>query len=240
MRILITNDDGADASQLVPFIKWCRKLGEVITVVPKYEQSGKSHCIEIHKSFEAKEVELAPDIKAWAIDSSPADCVRFAVYGLHEKIDLVLSGINRGINVGVDVAYSGTVAAIFEAGVLGIPGVALSTEVPGYETAVQHLDMILEIFKQHKLLEVHSLYNVNIPTKVQGYCFTRQGGPHFSVGFEPQGQDMYLPIGECIYQDRNDLSLDGDAIAHEHISILPLSLARTDMDALKKLRQLRK
>ena len=235
MRILITNDDGVQASQLVPFIKWCRQLGEVITVVPKYEQSGKSHSIEIHKSFEAKEVELEPGIKVWAIDSSPADCVRFAVYGLNEKIDLVLSGINRGINVGVDVAYSGTVAAIFEAGVLGIPGIALSTEVPGYESAVQHLDMIYDIFKRHQLLEVHSLYNVNIPTRVQGYRFTRQGGIHYSVGFLPQENDMYLPTGDCIYEDENDLNLDGDAIAHDHISILPLSLARTDMDVFKKL-----
>lgn len=238
MRILITNDDGINATQLVPFIKWCQKLGEVITVVPKYEQSGKSHSIELHKSIEAKEVELEPGIKAWAVDSSPADCVRFAVFGLNEKIDLVLSGINRGINIGVDVSYSGTVAAIFEAGLLGIPGVALSTEVPAYGQAVEQLDMILDIFKRHELMKLHSLYNVNIPAEVKGYRFTRQGGPHFSVEFLPQENNMYFPTGESIYQNQNNLELDGDAIFHGYISILPLSLVRSDMDVLEKLKEL--
>ena len=73
MRILITNDDGMHASQLIPLVRWCRKLGDVTVVVPKVEQSAKSHGIEIHKTFEAKQVELAPDVTAWAVDSTPAD-----------------------------------------------------------------------------------------------------------------------------------------------------------------------
>ena len=70
MRILITNDDGLHASQLLPLIKWCRQLGEVTAVVPKYEQSGKSHGIELHKDFEARQVELEPGITAWAWEKS--------------------------------------------------------------------------------------------------------------------------------------------------------------------------
>ena len=235
MRILITNDDGINAPQLVPFIKWCQKLGEVTVVVPMYEQSGKSHSIELHRNFEGKEVELAPGIKAWAIDSSPADCVRFAVLGLEREFDLVLSGVNRGLNVGVDVIYSGTVAAIFEAGLLEIPGVALSTEVAAYENATEHLDTILDIFKREELLKLHTLYNVNIPAKVNGYRFTRQGGPHFSARFIPQGNNMYYPYGECIYEDQNDMTLDGDAVTHGYLSILPLALTRTDMKVFEKL-----
>jgi 5'-nucleotidase len=112
MRILIANDDGMHASQLVPLIQWARKLGDVTVAVPKYEQSAKSHSIEIHKSFEAKEVELEPGVTVWAVDSSPADCVRFAVIGLGLQFDLVISGINRGLNIGSDIMYSGTVAAV--------------------------------------------------------------------------------------------------------------------------------
>ena len=238
MRILITNDDGINAPQLVPFIKWCQKLGDVITVVPKCEQSGKSHSIEIHKTFEAKEVELAPGIKAWAVDSSPADCVRFAVSALRQEFDLVLSGINRGLNIGLDIVYSGTAAGVFEAGAWGIPGIAFSSEVAGYDNATQHLDAIWKIFKQHDLLKVHSLYNINIPAEVKGYRFTRQGGRQFSAEFILQENDMYLPTGEYVYQEQNNLEVDGDAVANGYISILPLASARTDMEVFDKLREM--
>ena len=154
MRILLTNDDGMHASQLIPLIRWCRKLGDVTVAVPKVEQSAKSHGIEIHKPFEAKQVSLAPDVTVWAVDSTPADCVRFAVLGLKMEFDLVISGVNRGLNVGTDIMYSGTAAAVFEAGNLGIPAVALSTEPKFYDRATQHLDEVLEFFRAHKLMEV--------------------------------------------------------------------------------------
>ena len=97
MRILITNDDGMQAEQLIPLIKWCQKLGDVTTFVPKFEQSGKSHSFEIRHPFEAKQVELEPGIQAWAVDSTPADCVRFGILGMNMEFDLVISGVNRGL-----------------------------------------------------------------------------------------------------------------------------------------------
>ena len=115
MRILITNDDGIEGEGLRHLVNWARRLGEVVVAAPKVEQSAKSHTIEIHKSFEAKKVEYLPGVTAYAVDSSPADCVRLLVLGLEEHFDLVLSGINRGLNVGCDIIYSGTVGAIFEA-----------------------------------------------------------------------------------------------------------------------------
>ena len=123
MNILITNDDSVTASQLLPLIRWCQKLGDVTTVVPMVEQSGKSHGIEIHKPFAYRQVELAPGVTVTAVDSTPADCVRFAVLGLKKQYDLVISGINRGFNIGADVMYSGTVAAVIEAAVLGLHGI---------------------------------------------------------------------------------------------------------------------
>ena len=121
MRILIVNDDGAGAAQLVPLIKWCQKLGEVTTVVPKYEQSGKSHCIELHQSFEVLQVELAPGVPAYTVDSAPADCVRFAVLGLKMNFDLVISGINRGFNMGTDIMYPVLWVRVLKLRIWGFP-----------------------------------------------------------------------------------------------------------------------
>ena len=98
MRILITNDDGILAPALPHLVEWAKKLGEVMVVAPKVEQSGKSHAIDFTRPIEIKKVDLFGDVVAYSMDSTPADCVRFAVLGLKEKFDLVLSGINRGFN----------------------------------------------------------------------------------------------------------------------------------------------
>lgn len=237
MKILLTNDDGLRATQLIPLIKWCKKIGDVTTVVPKYEQSGKSQSIELHQSIEAKIVELEPGITVWSVDSSPADCVRFAKVALGLDFDLVISGVNRGLNVGVDVMYSGTASAILEAGVLGFPGVALSISPAGYESCIDKLDAVLEIFQKHALLDKHSLYNVNLPNDTpKGYRFTYSGGPHFTVDFRYEGNDMYFPFGDYIYQNQHNLEIDGDAVEDGFISISPMTLQRVDMDVLEKLR----
>ena len=177
MRILIVNDDGVGALQLPNLIRWCEKLGEVTTVVPKYEQSGKSHGIEIHKSFEAKQVELEPGMTVWTVDSTPADCVRFAALCMKIPFDLVISGVNRGLNIGADMMYSGTLGAASEAVNQGIPAVALSTTFGNYDRATEELDRIWAFFRKHHLLEKHILYNVNIPGQPKGIRITRMGGP---------------------------------------------------------------
>lgn len=235
MRILITNDDGMHAAQLIPLIRWCQKLGEITTVVPKVEQSGKSHGIELRHAFEAKQVALAPDITIWAVDSTPADCVRFAVMGLKKEFDLVISGINRGLNVGTDIMYSGTVGAIFEAANLGIPGISLSTTIGYYDGAVTQLDRVLAYFQTHKLMEQGSHYNVNIPADAKGIRITQQGGPYYSDEFPHIGNDLYEPKGICVYENRNDLTLDTDSVMSGYISVMPLSTNRVDTALYQKL-----
>lgn len=235
MRILIVNDDGIGASQLPELVRWCQKLGQVTVAAPKFEQSAKSHSIEIHKPFEAKQVELVEGVTAWAVDSSPADCVRFAVLGLGLQVDLVISGVNRGLNVGTDIMYSGTAAAVFEAANLGIPAVALSTAPKFYDQATEHLDLVLDFFREHKLMEVHSHYNVNIPGEVKGIRITRQGGPYYSDDFPPIGGDLYRPTGKCVYVDHHDYTIDTDAALHGYISIMPMTTVRTDMDIYHRL-----
>ena len=240
MRILLTNDDGLRAEGLIPLIRWCRKLGEVIPVVPKVEQSGKSHSIDIHEPFEVKQVQLAPDITAWSVDSTPADCVRFAVLGLKMEFDLLISGVNRGLNIGRDIMYSGTAGAVFEAGSMKIPAIALSTDPASYPCDDKHLDTVYDFFRKHDLMGKHSLYNVNISKDPHGIRITRQGGPYYSDAFDPVGNDMYLARGINVYTEGHDYEIDTNAALHGFISISPLTICRTDLSMFEKLKELNK
>lgn len=236
MRILITNDDGIQASGLLPLAQWAQKLGEVTVIAPKFEQSGKSHGIEIHKSFEMKKVDFAPGITAYALDSTPADCIRVAILGLKEKFDLVISGINRGLNIGRDTIYSGTVGAIFEANALGVPALAFSTSPAYYDKALGHMDVIYDYICRNRLLEKGDLYNINIPECPVGFRITRQGGPYYSDKFDFQENDMVLPCGIDVFKSSNTKDLDTDAVlVHHLISISPLTIDRTDRELYAQL-----
>lgn len=236
MKILITNDDSITSEVLVPLAKWAKQFGEVTVIVPKYEQSGKSHCIEIHKAFEIKQVPFdVPEVKAYTVDSSPADCIRYAIEGLKLKPDFIISGINRGLNVGIDMLYSGTVGAAFEAACFDIPAVALSTEPGAFEEAMTALDEIKEFFVKHDLMKKNSLYNVNIPKNHKGIRVTRMGGRYYADDFIPQENNMYMPTGKSVWKDSGDYSIDTNAALTGYISILPLSLNRTNMDVFSEL-----
>ena len=235
MRILITNDDGACASQLPHLIRWCQKHGEVTTVVPKFEQSGKSHGIEIHKPFEAKQVELEPGLTIWTVDSTPADCVRFAILGLHMEFDLVISGVNRGLNIGADIMYSGTVSAACEAVNLGVKAISLSTPPKNYDHATVQLDNIFSFVQNNKLMDYNDIYNINIPADPKGIRITRQGGPYYSDDFAAEENSMYRPCGKPIWEDSNDDNLDTDATLHGYISVTPLTIDRTNLSVYHKL-----
>ena len=229
MRILITNDDGINAKGLLPLAQWAQRLGDVTVMAPKFEQSGKSHGIEIHKAFEVKKVDFAPGIEAYSVDSTPADCVRIAILGMKKQFDLVISGINRGLNIGRDTIYSGTVGAIFEANALGVPAVALSTSPSYYDRATGHLDEIYRFICSNRLMEKGNLYNINIPDDPIGFRITRQGGPYYSDQFAPQENNMMMPCGIDVFRPSDTRDLDTDAVlVHHLISISPLTIDRTD------------
>ena len=238
MKILITNDDSISAKQLVPLIKWCQKLGDVTTIVPKVEQSGKSQGIELHKAFEVKKVTLEPGIEAYTVDSTPADCIRIAVFGLKLKPDLVISGINRGFNMGGDIMYSGTAGGVFEAVSLGLKAVAISTGPEFYDRAIEPLDEILAFFTEHRLMEKCDLYNVNVVPDAKGIRITRQGGHFYSDDFIHEGNDMYMPHGKCVYQPGEGLVLDTDCVMKGYHSIMPLTIDRADVRVYHELEYL--
>ena len=208
MRILIVNDDGMHAAALPHLIRWARGLGEVTCVVPKHEQSGKSQAIDFTQPVEIKQTEIAPDITVWAMDSTPADCVRFGVTGL---------GITYGR--------------------LGIPSVALSTDVDTLDTALAQLDGWWDYMNAHSLLAKGSLYNVNFPREIpfKGVCLTYQGGEFYSDAFEYRGNDLYMQTGAPVHYDRCDLSIDIDAICAGYISVTPMTFNKTAWNVLKAL-----
>lgn len=236
MNILITNDDGFASPSLAALADWAAQFANVTVVAPKEEQSGKSHSIDFHAPIEIKRVTLSTGREAWSVASTPADCVRFGVLGLKEKYDLVLSGINHGYNLGCDIAYSGTVGAIFEAARQGIKGVAISTDFGDYTPAVAALDRVKAYFEQRELLSLNGLYNVNIPPKAGNIRITRQGGIFYTDEFVHQGNDMYLQVGSAVHYDTLHEDLDIAAIGDGCISITPLRFERTDLDVFEKLK----
>ncbi len=239
MRICITNDDGIQSEGLLRLVQWANRLGEVWVFAPKVEQSAKSHAVEIHKPYQVKPTEVPGAVKAYAVDSTPADCVRFAVLGLHEQFDLVISGVNRGLNIGQDVIYSGTVSAAMEAVALGMNGLALSTEPETFDDAFTHLDRVWAFISENKLYQHARLWNVNIPHNTTGDIrITRQGGPYYSDEFGPEENDMYRPHGKDVYAPTENSDFDTDCTLRDRgISISPLTIDRTDWAAFRALKK---
>ena len=238
MRIALTNDDGIRGEGLRLLLDWASRHGEVTVVAPKEEQSGKSHSIELHRPFEVLPVDMPGAVKAMSVDSTPADCVRFALLGLEETFALVISGVNKGFNIGSDIMYSGTVGAAFEAAALGVPALAVSTDPRSFDSAREHLETVWQFIEENRLLQRNLAYNINIPLEAKGIRVTHQGGPYFTDAFEPRGQNLYMPMGRCIYEDKGDDTLDTDAVMHGYISVTPLTLIRTDMNVYEELKGL--
>ena len=239
MRILVTNDDGIRAPGLEILANWARKLGEVTVVAPKVEQSAKSHSINIHTPFEVKKVQWLEGIDCYSVDSAPADCIRFAYNGLHMEFDLVLSGINRGLNVGEDIAYSGTDAAIFEAAYFKCHAIAFSTIPETFEWAEANLDRCFRHIVENRYLDYNLLYNVNIPGQPKGILLTRQGNAYYKDNFKEVEPGHYIACGYSTYQGTMNLDEDLDAVMNGYISITPLTVNRTALDAFKMLSSLR-
>ena len=240
MNILITNDDGIYAPGIDALVRWARHLGNVTVVAPKVEQSGKSHSIEFTKPVEIRPVDLWDGVTAYAMDSTPADCVRFGICGLEKTYDLVLSGINRGVNLGADLVYSGTVAAVFEAGRLDHRALALSTYPTTLREATAELDRVWQFLSENALLEKNPLYNVNIPKEPQGLRITRQGSTYFSDVFEEVEKNMYLQTGKQIDDVcPHDETLDTVMTEKGYITLTPLLTTRTNLAVFESLKELR-
>ena len=238
MKILITNDDGIGSPVLPLLASWAMKLGEVTIAAPRVEQSGKSQAIHFTREIEITKVEIAPGMIGYSVDSTPADCVRFGVHGLKQKYDLILSGINRGYNLGDDIVYSGTCGAIFEGSRMGINGLAISSDIDNLMESPKSLDMIWNYIQENKLYEYNMLYNINIPPCPKEIRITKQGGIYYNDTFVHNGGNMYVQSGDIWQDSGNDPTSDIISIRQNAISITPLIASRTEMNVFNILNKL--
>ena len=235
MRILVTNDDGIDSEGVKGLASWAKKLGEVTVVAPKVEQSGKSHSIMLRKPFEIVKVDFLDGIEAYSVDSTPADCIRYAYLGLKKEFDLVLSGVNQGMNLGNDIAYSGTNGAAFEAAYHKTKSIAFSTDFGPFDSAFANLDNVYQFIIDNNLFDYADIYNVNIPFTVKGIKITKQGGHTYKDHFEHVGNNMYKAVGTWTRIESDENIYDNQATVNGYISITPLTVKRHIEDAYEAI-----
>ena len=238
MRILLTNDDGIRGEGLRILASWARKLGEIVVVAPKTEQSACGQGITLRRPFSCVESDLFQDlaIKAYEADTTPADCVRIA-YTLFGPFDLVFSGINNGFNTGQFIAYSGTLGAVFEAAAHGIQAVAFSTFAGRLPEVTEDLPRIWQYFEDKRLLEKHGLYNVNISPNFRECRLTRVE-PFFNCErFIPDENGLYYSkLDLSMWKDRPlDAAYDMEALFSGYCSITPLRADETETEVYLNL-----
>ncbi len=212
MQILLTNDDGIYAPGLDAMRRTLERLGSVSVVAPATEQSGVGHSITFLTPLMAKEVYSADADGSerrlgWAVEGSPADCVKLALAKLcPEPPDLVVSGINGGLNVGINVLYSGTVAAATEAALNERPAIAVSLEYdehPRFAPAAEIATDIIEMMLKNNAWQDHLLYNLNIPTSA-----TVEPAGQLSGSGPPAPELLIAPMNvspwPAVYDERRD------------------------------------
>ncbi len=233
MRILLTNDDGIYAQGLAAIKQELEKIGDVTVIAPVTEQSAVGHAITISEPLKVLEIRRAGDFYGYGITGSPADCVKLGTSCIMENPpDVVVSGINRGENVGVNVLYSGTVSAATEAHILGFTGMALSVDCyvnPQYEAAARFGARLA----QHLACRSEPLpfaLNVNCPSapleEIKGARFTRQGESRivdeFVKRIDPRGNTYYWQAGLTRVLD-SDPGTDAVCLKNGSISVTPIN-----------------
>lgn len=241
MRILITNDDGVYSPGIAALAQVASRFGEARIVAPDVEMSSASHAITSSRPLSYKRTQLpmqVPGVDAYRVNGTPADCVALGV-SAWEKVDLVLSGVNIGTNLGNAIWHSGTLAGAKQAALLGLRGIALSapatdTEQPSFEALKPAIAAVLE-----RLLGAPDfpLVNVNLPAATpRGMLWTRQSVRHYDgkviPGKDPMGRVHYwytvVPI------ESTDEGTDRWALEQGYVSMTPLRLDLTDDTLLAK------
>ncbi|WP_032121420.1 5'/3'-nucleotidase SurE [Clostridium amazonitimonense] len=250
MRILITNDDGIDAEGIYAIAEILAKKHEVFVVAPHSQRSASSHSITLNKPLIIKEVTLGDlNVKAYSISGTPADCVRVGIdMIIKEPIDLVVSGINKGLNVGTDVLYSGTVSAAVEAALYNIPSIAISKEIKkesegDYCYAAEVGEEILNIFKD-KSVGNEVVINVNVPYRpkeeVKGFKVCKVGKSKYKHNYvefiSEDGSKGYRVNGEML--EKYFQGDDVDYLKEGYVTITPLRYDLNNADILKGVKSI--
>jgi 5'-nucleotidase len=237
MRILITNDDGIYSPGIAALAQVAARFGEVRIVAPDVEMSSASSSITSSRPLSYKRTHL-PGLDAYRVNGTPADCVTLGVT-LWDKVDVVLSGINLGTNLGNAIWHSGTLAGARQASLLGMRGIAVSTPVtddqPDFELLKPWVASVLELLIADTELK---LVNVNLPSAVpRGIVWTRQSVRHYDgkvvPAKDPMGRTHYwytiVPV------DTTEEGTDRWAIEQRYVSVTPLRLDITDYEQLERV-----
>lgn len=240
--ILVTNDDGVNSEGILQLFRAMRTLGQAVIVAPDREKSAVSHSITLHRPLKVERLEK----DVYTLNGTPTDCVTIAVGKvLKRKPDMLVSGINRGGNLGDDLTYSGTVSAAMEGTILDIPSIAVSM-VGGpkyvFSTAALYAKKIARTLLK-KCMPRDTLLNVNVPNlpaeKIKGIHFTRQGKRIYSNSIhevlDPRRERHYW-IGGGLQSWEESSDTDFYAVDRGYVSVTPVHLDLTNYSALEYLR----
>ena len=219
MKILLTNDDGYNALGINILREKLAKYGEVIVVAPYTHMSGKSISITIGEWMKVEKIDDA----TYAVHGTPADCVSFALAGLKENFDLVVSGCNNGHNLSYDTLFSGTVGACLSALMDRKKSVAISAPYDDFSVLEDSFDEIWEYINKYNLLSDRYLLNINLPREKSkgiklGKLYYRQDFYYFE-----KKEDMYYALRDVEKTDDMPLEADCRQVKDGYISIVPVS-----------------
>ncbi len=242
--ILVTNDDGVYSPGIQILAKRLRELDEVVIVAPDRERSAAGHSMTLHRPLLIEEIKNS----VYSVNGTPTDCVNIAVKGMLQKEPrLVVSGINKGPNLGDDVTYSGTVAGAIEATLLGIPAFSISlvAREDFHFSDAAEIAMYVASRILNQGLDGGTLLNINVPNcplaDIQGIRVTRLGKRIYKQmtveRVDPRGKKYYWIGGGEPDWERKE-GTDFDAIDHKMVSITPLHLDLTDYSSFDKLRSM--
>ncbi len=251
MRILISNDDGAHAPGIRALANALAEAEhEVFVGAPDRERSATGHCLTLHKPLRAEEVpELySPKVKkAWKINGTPCDSAKLTMNMLLDlsTIDLIVSGINRGPNLGTDVIYSGTVSAAVEGAIRGLPAIAVSLDSfddMHYDTAAQVVVKLVHQINWNEF-KPHTVLNVNVPAipyeELAGTRVTRLGLHRFKDIFERRqdlrGKSYFWQTGVVVDHGEED-DTDVVAVSQKYVALTPIYYDMTRYDYLNTVK----
>jgi 5'-nucleotidase len=238
MRILVSNDDGIYSPGIACLARVAQRFGEVRVVAPDVEQSSASHAVTSSRPLTYRPTPQLGDVEAYRVNGTPADCVALGVYNWKD-VDLVLSGINLGVNMGNGIWHSGTLAAAKQATLFGIRGIAFSTPVrptePDFTAMEPHVERVLDTLLTD---DTARLVNVNVPPSPKGIAWTRQAVRHYDGKVvpdeDPMGRQLFwftvVPIEET------EQGTDLWAFSRGYITMTPLTLDLTEHAELERLR----
>ena len=239
MRILITNDDGIYSPGIAALAEAARQFGDVRVVAPDVEQSSASHAIPASRPVRYRPTRIFKGIEAYRVNGTPADCVALGAHHW-ESVDVVLSGINLGLNLGNATWHSGTLAAAKQAALLGIRGIALSAPITDedrdFSTLQPWLERVLRLLLTE---ECPRLVNVNFPKEPRGLHWTAQAVDQYDgrvvPAEDPRGREIYWFT--VIRLERHQEGTDLWAVEQDYVSMTPLRLDLTDYEDLEAIRR---